>query len=134
MLAVSNAPRNFRQALNSRLRRPVHSAFLEKYRSGGVVSGSAVVGDVAGKMAIIIDDLISSGTTLMRAAEACRARGALAVFAAASHGVFSRAAGEILSHPALERIVITNTVPPIRLDATAVRDRLIVLDTSAALC
>jgi ribose-phosphate pyrophosphokinase len=45
--------------------------------------------------------------------------------------VFSRAAGEILSHAALERIVITNTVPPFRLDATLVREKLTVLDTSA---
>jgi ribose-phosphate pyrophosphokinase len=121
---------DFRQALSRAIGREVHSAFLEKYRSGGVVSGDAVVGDVAGKAAIIIDDLISSGTTLVRAAEACRSRGVTAVYGAASHGVFGSKAGETLSHPALERIVITNTVPPFRLDSSPVRNKLTVLDAS----
>jgi ribose-phosphate pyrophosphokinase len=121
---------DFRQAFSSTLGRPVPSAFLEKYRSDGVVSGSAVVGDVAGRVAIVIDDLISSGGTLVRAAEACRVRGAVTVFGAASHGVFSSTASEILSHPSLERIVITNTVPPVRLDASLVRNKLTVLDAS----
>src|SRR5262249_26278657 len=80
-----------------------------KYRSAGVVSGDAVVGDVAGKAAIIIDDLISSGTTMVRAAEACQARGAISVYAAATHGVFGGKAGEVLANPALEQIVVTNT-------------------------
>ena len=44
-----------------------------------------VIGDVKGKVAIVIDDMISSGT-LARAAEACLARGAMTVYAAASHG------------------------------------------------
>ena len=120
----------FREALSRALDRQVYSAFLEKYRSAGVVSGEAVIGDVAGKVAIVIDDLISSGTTLVRAAEACRTRGATTVYGAASHGVFGSKAGEILSHPALERIVITNTIPPFRLDSSVVRNKLTVLDAS----
>ncbi|HEX4948148.1 MAG TPA: ribose-phosphate diphosphokinase, partial [Blastocatellia bacterium] len=74
----------FRQALSNALGREVHNAFLEKYRSADVLSGEALIGDVAGKVAIIIDDLISSGTTLVRAAECCRTHGAKQVFAAAS--------------------------------------------------
>jgi ribose-phosphate pyrophosphokinase len=119
----------FRQALHAAVGRPVHNAFLEKYRSSGVVSGSAVVGDVAGKMAIIIDDLISSGGTIARAAEACQARGAAVVYAAATHGAFGRGSAETLSHPALKGIVITNTIPP-RLDSSVLRNKLTVLDVS----
>lgn len=122
---------DFRQAFSAALGRPVQSAFLEKYRSAGVVSGEAVIGDVDGKVAIIIDDLISSGTTMVRAAEACRARGAAAVYGAASHGVFGSKATETLSNPALEKIVVTNTIPPFRLDARLVDDKLIVLDASS---
>jgi ribose-phosphate pyrophosphokinase len=121
---------DFRQALSSALGHPVHSAFLEKYRSSGVVSGSAVVGEVGGRVAIIVDDLISSGTTLTRGAEACRERGASIVYSAATHGVFSSKADEALSRPALEKIVITNTIPPFRLNSSAVRNKLIVLDVS----
>lgn len=120
----------FRQALSHALGRQIHSAFMEKYRSAGVVSGEAVVGEVAGRTAIIIDDLISSGTTLARAAEACRTRGASKIYAAATHGVFVGAAGQALSHPALEKVVITNTIPPFRLDPEIIRARLVALDAA----
>ena len=93
----------FRQALSQALGRPLGSAFMEKYRSAGVVSGEAFVGDVAGKVTIILDNLISSGTTLARAAEACQIRGAKRVYAAASHGVFVGKANQALAHPALAR-------------------------------
>jgi ribose-phosphate pyrophosphokinase len=118
----------FRLALAGKLGRGVQSAFVEKYRSAGVVSGQAVVGDVAGRVAIIIDDLISSGTTLVRAAEACRTRGATAVYAAATHGVFSSKANESLSNPALSQITITNSVPPSSLDLNRIQHRVTVLD------
>jgi ribose-phosphate pyrophosphokinase len=123
----------FRESLALALARPVSSAFVEKYRSAGVVSGEAVVGDVAGKTAIIIDDLISSGTTLARAAQACRARGARTVYAAAAHGVFAPNSNEVLSEAALEKIVITNTIPPFRLGPELVRNKLVVLDTAPML-
>jgi ribose-phosphate pyrophosphokinase len=121
---------DFRHALGAALDRPIHGAFMEKYRSEGVVSGEAVIGDVSGKMAIIIDDLISSGTTLARAAENCRARGATKIYAAASHGVFSGKASQTLSNPALEKVVITGTIPPFRLDPDFARNRLVVLDAA----
>jgi ribose-phosphate pyrophosphokinase len=121
---------DFRQAFSHALGYPVHSAFLEKHRSEGVVSGEAFVGDVTGKVAIIIDDLISSGTTLVRAAQACRARGATAVYGAASHGVFGSKSSQILSDPALDQIVVTNTIPPFRLDSDLVRRKLTVLDVA----
>jgi ribose-phosphate pyrophosphokinase len=121
---------DFRQALSIALGRDVSSAFLEKYRSAGVVSGEAVVGDVAQRTAIIIDDLISSGTTLVRAAEACRARGAETVYAAASHAAFVGKASTVLAHPALEKVVVTNTIPPFRLDPHLVSSKLVVLDAA----
>jgi ribose-phosphate pyrophosphokinase len=119
-----------RRALGNRLGREVQTAFVEKYRSAGVLSGQAVVGDVAGKAAIIIDDLISSGITMARAAEACRLRGATSVYAAATHGVFSSKVNESLSSPALSHITITNSVALSSLDLNRVRDRLTVLDIS----
>jgi ribose-phosphate pyrophosphokinase len=122
---------DFRQSLSTALGRNVPGAFMEKYRSAGVVSGEAVVGDVAQRTAIIIDDLISSGTTLARAAEACRARGAETVYAAASHGVFVGKASAVLAHPALEKVVVTNTIPPFRLDPNLVSAKLVLLDAAA---
>lgn len=121
---------DFRQAFSKRLSREVSAAFVEKYRSGGVVSGHALIGDVAGKAAIIIDDLISSGTTLARAAEACRVHGASSVYAAATHGVFSSKASDALSNSAFNQIAITNTVPPWRLDSNRISDKLAVVDVT----
>ena len=122
---------DFRQALSKALGRELPSAFMEKYRSAGVVSGEAVIGEVTGKTAIIIDDLISSGTTLLRAAEACRARGATAIYAAASHGLFVGDANKVLTHPALEKVVVTDTIPPFRLAPDVIASKLIVLDAAA---
>ena len=120
----------FREALARATGNQVGSAFAEKHRSEGVVSGAALVGEVSGRVAIIIDDLISSGTTLARTAQNCRAHGATEVHAAAAHGVFSSHAGEALSSPDLDRLVITNTIPPFRLPAEFVRNKLDVLDAA----
>lgn len=122
---------DFRQALSQALGRELRTAFMEKYRSAGVVSGEAVIGDVAGKAAIIIDDLISSGGTLLRAAEACRERGAKTIYAAASHGLFVGDASHVLAHAALQKVVVTNTVPPFRLDPQVRSAKLVVLDATA---
>jgi ribose-phosphate pyrophosphokinase len=120
----------FRQALSHRLGREAGGAFLEKYRSAGVVSGEAVVGDIEGRIAIILDDLISTGGTIARAVAACRSRGARAVYAAATHGIFVGTASRMVADPGLERLVITDTIPPFRLDPALVRDKLTVLDTA----
>jgi len=124
---------DFRQALSRRMGHEAGGAFLEKYRSAGVVSGEAVVGDVEGRVAIIVDDLISTGGTIARAVAACRGRGARAVFAAATHGVLVGEAGRMVADPGLERLVITDTIPPFRLDPALVRDKVTVLDTAPLL-
>ncbi len=122
----------FRQALETRLGRTVTMAFVEKYRSSGLVSGGTLVGEVAGRQAIIIDDLISSGTTIIRAAKACREFGALGVRAAATHGAFARAADQMLADPLLDSIVITDSIPGARrLNSPAVLEKLKSLSTVA---
>jgi ribose-phosphate pyrophosphokinase len=85
----------FRQAMEQLTREDVGSAYMEKFRSGGVVSGAVLAGDVRGKVAVIVDDLISTGGTLVRAAHACRAAGATRIFAAAAHGLFIDGATEL---------------------------------------
>ena len=119
----------FREALERRVGQPVGGAFLEKRRSEGVVSGDAVVGAVQDRVAIVIDDLIASGTTIVRAARACRERGARRVYGAATHGVFGSGADAALADPALERLVVTDTIPPFRLTGPA-RAKLDVLEAA----
>jgi ribose-phosphate pyrophosphokinase len=118
----------FRISLAHALGRPLASAFMEKRRSEGVVSGDAVVGEVKGRTAIIVDDLISSGTTLARAAAACKRLGAAKVFAAASHGAFNGAAAEVLADPALDKVLVSDSIPPFRLRPALLGERVEVLD------
>src|SRR5512143_75368 len=120
----------FRQALGRALGRPVGAAFVEKYRSAGVVSGEALVGDVAGRTALVVDDLISSGTTLARAAAACKRLGAVRVLAAATHGQFAGAAANVLADPALDQVVVTDSIPPFRLPPALLADKVTVLPTA----
>jgi ribose-phosphate pyrophosphokinase len=121
----------FRQLLSHVSGKPTGMAFAEKYRSGGVVSGNMLVGDVDGKDAIIIDDLISTGTTIVRAAKACIALGANKVYAAATHGLFIGDMRILIAEPALERIVVTDTVPPFRLDEEALKGKVAILSSTA---
>jgi len=121
----------FRRALERRSAQPVDNAFVEKYRSGGVVTGGALVGGVEGRTAIILDDLIATGNTLVRAAKACRAAGARRVFAAATHGLFSGGAPDLFASSDLTGIVITDSIPVPAAIPTAARDRLTILDTTA---
>ncbi len=123
----------FRETLARRLGREVGVAFMEKKRSAGVVSGEALVGDVAGRTLIVIDDMVVGGTTLARAIEACRARGASRILAAASHGLFMPGAAQKLDLPALQALVVTDSVPPFRLPDGFVERKLTVLDTAPLL-
>ena len=119
-----------RDSLARALGRPVGAAFMEKRRSEDVVSGEAVVGEVGGMTAIIVDDLISGGTTLARAATACKALGAKRVIAAASHGLFIGTAANVLADPALEKVLVTDSVPPFRLPPALLETRVEVLDSA----
>lgn len=121
----------FRLALERVTGKTVFSAFMEKERSKGVVSGEALVGEVKNKTVIIIDDLISTGTTLLRAATTCRRHGATEVFAAASHGVFVGASDEMLANEALDKVVVTNTIAPFRLVSESAKAKLEVLDAAS---
>lgn len=120
-----------RQALSRTCGRPIPIAFMEKQRSKGVVTGDVLVGKVAGRAAIIIDDLISTGTTMARAAKACCESGATQVYAAATHGIFVGAAGSVLANPALEKVVVTDSIPSFRLSPELMEAKLVVLDSAS---
>jgi len=106
----------FREMFEPMLVRPIGSAFMEKRRSAGKVSGTLLVGDVAGATVLVIDDLISTGGTMLRAAEACLEQGAKEVYALAAHGLFVGDAAAVVADPRLMKIIITDTIPPFRLE------------------
>ncbi len=119
--------RRFAAALAARTGRPVDLALMEKERSEGRVAGTAFAGDVRDACVIVVDDLIAGGTTVVRAAEAARQRGARSVHAAATHGVFATGAVEKLGAAGLDSIVVTDSAGDPRGRAAALGDRLVVL-------
>ena len=70
-----------------------------------------LIGDVEGKVAILIDDMIDTAGTLKAGAERVKAEGAKRVLAAATHGLFSGPAFERLENSVIEEVIITDTVP-----------------------
>ena len=101
----------FRQALERALGEPVSKALVDKSRSMGNVTGDIYAGDVKGRTAIILDDMISTGGTMVRAAAACRAHGADEVLAVATHGLFVDGGKAVLSAEALDEIWVTDSLP-----------------------
>ncbi|WP_366657144.1 ribose-phosphate diphosphokinase [Fodinicurvata sp. EGI_FJ10296] len=105
---------------------------MEKRRSRGVVSGDLFAGSVEGTVVVIIDDMIVSGGTILRAAEACREHGAASVHAFAAHGMFDSAAVRLFSTDAIDSIAVTDSTaaaaraktafPAARLDIIGVGD------------
>jgi ribose-phosphate pyrophosphokinase len=86
-------------------------AFVEKRRSAGVLSGELLVGEVGAAHCLIVDDLVSSGATLARAAQACRGGGARAVSVAVAHALLLPAATDVLGAAGFERVLVTDSVP-----------------------
>lgn len=71
-----------------------------------------LVGDLAGKVAILVDDMADTSNTITRAAKLLKGKGgATKVYALVTHGVFSGDAIERINASALDRVVATNTVP-----------------------
>jgi ribose-phosphate pyrophosphokinase len=105
-----------RETLEAEIGETVGMGFAEKHRSAGVVSGDLFVGDVEGTTALIVDDLISTGGTLLRAAQAVRKAGAKKVITLVTHGLFMPGASQVIADPAIDRFVVTDSVPPFRLE------------------
>ena len=87
-------------------------AILNKERPAQQVAEIGyVIGDVQGRTAILVDDMIGTAGTLMAAAQTVMDEGAARVFAAATHGIFSGRAYENLASSPFEQIVVTDTIP-----------------------
>ncbi len=120
----------FRRALAAVLGEEPSAGFVDKQRAGGVVSGDLFVGDVRDRAVILFDDLISTGTTLCRAAAKCQEAGASRVFAAATHGLFIGDAPALLGGGAFDGIVVGDTVLSAAEEAGRLPESVTVLDTS----
>lgn len=75
------------------------------------VSVHEIVGDVSGRVCLLVDDLIDTGRTIVKAAEALKANGATRVVVAATHAVFSEPATQLLQSDFIDDVVVTDTLP-----------------------
>ena len=76
----------------------------------GNINNSGLEGDVKGKIAVIVDDMISTGNTVKEAADLLLANGAIKVYAFATHAVFSKEAIGILQNSKIEKVFVTDTI------------------------
>ncbi|MGE0795207.1 MAG: ribose-phosphate diphosphokinase [Acidimicrobiia bacterium] len=89
-------------------------AFIFKTRPKGTIAtvhANEVIGDVAGRRCVVIDDMIDTAGTICAAADLLKAKGAEEVWAMATHGLLSDPAVDRLKNSAFERVVLTDTVP-----------------------
>ncbi|MGB9892604.1 ribose-phosphate pyrophosphokinase, partial [Thermodesulfovibrio yellowstonii] len=87
-------------------------AIIDKRRDAPNVSKVMhVIGEVKDRDALIIDDMIDTGGTLVQAANALKEKGAQRVFAACTHAVLSGPAIERLNNSVLEEVIVTDTIP-----------------------
>ncbi|MCC7128711.1 MAG: ribose-phosphate diphosphokinase [Microbacteriaceae bacterium] len=70
-----------------------------------------IVGEVEGRVCLIVDDMIDTGRTIVKASEALKNAGALSVVVAATHAIFSDPAPEILQSDFIDQVVVTDTLP-----------------------
>jgi ribose-phosphate pyrophosphokinase len=87
-------------------------AIIDKRRQAhNIAEVMNVIGDVSGKTAILVDDMIDTGGTISEGARILREQGASQVYACATHAVFSPPAIERLSSGVFEEVIVTNTLP-----------------------
>ncbi len=89
-----------------------------------------VIGEVDGKTAIIVDDIIDTAGTLVNGVDALLSKGAKAVYAACTHPVLSDPAHDRIAASALKQLVVTDTIP---LQSGAAVDKIVVLSTAGIL-
>ncbi len=87
-------------------------AIIDKRREGpNVAQVMNIIGEVEGKTAVMLDDMVDTAGTLVQSADALRAKGAKHIYACATHAVLSGPAIERLENSQIEELVVTNTIP-----------------------
>jgi ribose-phosphate pyrophosphokinase len=89
-------------------------AIIHKRRDPKVanqVTVHEIVGEVEGRVCLLVDDMIDTGGTIVKAAQALKANGAERVIVAATHAIFSGPALDLLQDAAVDEVVVTDTVP-----------------------
>jgi ribose-phosphate pyrophosphokinase len=114
--------RAFRQSLEKKIGKinQIGIAYLDKERDAvtGKLKGDKIIGDVKDKDVIIIDDMIASGSTIKKSAEAIVSHGGRVSVVCATHGLFIGDAAENLS--GCDKVFVADTIPPFRMQEPTV--------------
>lgn len=123
--------RKFRNVLQQLIEQDVKMACLDKIHDEDEIMGNDIMGKVTDKVVIILDDMISSGKTVLECVKAAMNRGAKYILAAcATHGLFVGQANNFLNIEELKHIVIADTVHPWRLTKQEVKKKLTIVKTT----
>lgn len=104
----------------------------KRRRSGSETQAVHVIGDVAGKNVLMVDDMITTAGTMCEAVKIVRAQGAKEIYLSATHAVFAPPAMERLAACPFTKVAVTDTLP-IGNRADAIKDRLVVLSIAELL-
>lgn len=80
-------------------------------KAANQVDSMTLIGNVDGKVCILVDDMIDTAGTLCEAAKTCKVNGAKKVYAFATHGLFNGEAGNRIAASPIEKLVTTDSVP-----------------------
>lgn len=123
----------FRDALSTTMNEDVELGALGKRRLDHIVSAEEIPSGVRERTVVVFDDMIASGSTMLRAVKACRRGGAAYVILAATHGLFLPGAQKLVASGLVDRIIISDTIPPFRLDVGLVAEKITILSASQSI-
>lgn len=83
----------------------------KKRKKAGEIEDMTLIGEVEGKNALIVDDMVDTAGTLCKAAEKLKNKGAKNILACATHGIFSKYAKEKIDNSCLEKMIVTDSIP-----------------------
>jgi ribose-phosphate pyrophosphokinase len=114
-IGFAKKARQYAKAMNA----PLAIADKQRLDLAGAMTINHIIGDVAGRSALIVDDFTTSGGTLVEVAAALMERGASEVYAAISHGVFAKDAMARLDASPIKKLLVTDSIEtqPVKLSA-----------------
>ena len=136
-----NRARKFRKIIGDAFQAEIGLACMDKVHSGKSIVGHGIMGDVVNRHVLIYDDMISGGSTILEATEACFPKDkmgklivdkcARSIYSAiATHGLFVGKANEKMSDERIKRVMVTDCVEPFRVVNPLLKDKLEIISTT----
>jgi ribose-phosphate pyrophosphokinase len=122
--------RKFRKIVQQMTGESIGLACLDKIHDGDLIKANDIMGDVEDKNVIVLDDLISSGKTVLECVETCSKKRSRGVMVMATHGLFVGDCERNLSHERLTSIVISDTIKPFRVANSSIFSKMKIIPTT----